>query len=224
MKYACILFDLDGTLTDSEEGITRCVQYALNHFGIKEDDKEALRRFIGPPLFDSFSQYYHLPEDKAREAVTKYRERYETIGMFENKVYEGITDVLRQLRQDGYTIILATSKPEVYANTILKRFLLAPFFHQVVGATMDGKRDYKIDILKEIMRKNPQYEASQFLMVGDRRYDIEGAKGCHMDSIGVTYGFGTEEELQNAGATYIAKRPEEIVSIVFQKGKDGEVL
>lgn len=204
-KYTHILLDLDGTLTDSMPGITRSVQYALEHFGIHVEDTNTLRRFIGPPLRDSFRDYYHFDESQTERAVAQYRERYEAKGMFESEVYEGIPALLEELRRSGKTIMLATSKPEINARQILEHFGIDPFFSFVGGADLEGRREHKADVLRHILAHFPEVNPENMVMVGDRHHDIDGAKTVQIDAIGVLYGYGNLAELQEAGATHIAK-------------------
>ena len=204
MKYSYLLFDLDGTLTDSGEGIMRCVQYALEKFGITEQDVRKLRRFVGPPLTDSFRLFCGMNEEDALQAVRYYRERYEKQGILENQVYEGIPELLRDLAGEGRTLIVASSKPEVYVNKVLENFSIADYFACTIGSGINGKLSSKEEILAEVMRRCPSAAANRdrTLMIGDRRYDIEGARSAHIDSVGVYYGYAEAGELEEAGADY----------------------
>ena len=145
--YSYVLFDLDGTLTDPELGITNCVMYALEKFGIKVEDRKSLRPFIGPPLTYSFQEFYGLSEEESKQAVVYYRERFPTKGLYENEVYEGVVEMLQALKEQGKKIVLATSKPEIYAIEILKHFKLIEYFDYVAGATLDGSRGDKADVI-----------------------------------------------------------------------------
>lgn len=212
--YKYILFDLDGTLTNPELGITNCVMYALEKFGIKESDRKKLYPFIGPPLTYSFQNFYGLSEEESKQAVIFYRERFSVKGLYENEVYKGVPEMLQSLKQQGKVIILATSKPEKFAVEILKHFDLYQYFDYIAGATMDGSRGEKADVIAYALEISNIEDKSQAVMVGDRNYDILGAKEHGLDSMGVLFGFGDLEELTNAGATYIAETVEEILKYV----------
>lgn len=202
-EYQYILFDLDGTLTEPAEGITNSVKYALEKYGICNVSTEELLKFIGPPLRDSFMEYYDFKEEDAQKAVGYYREYFSEKGIFENKVYSGITDLLGQLKGKGKTLIVATSKPEKFTNQILDHFHLTQYFDFVAGATMDNARTKKADIIQYAIDNAPVPDIEKAIMIGDRHHDIDGANTVRMDSIGVLYGYGTKEELEKAGAAYI---------------------
>lgn len=210
--YHYLLFDLDGTLTNPKEGITRCVQYALRHFGIEEPDLDKLEPFIGPPLIDSFMEYYGLTREQALEGVEKYRERFKDKGIFENEVLEGIPGMLETLREQGACLAVASSKPEEYVTRILEKFDLARYFHQVVGASMDESRSAKEDVIREALRRLGvgEREKPRVLMIGDRKHDAQGAKACGIDCLGVYIGFAAPGELEQAKATYIVHSVEEM--------------
>lgn len=212
-----LLFDLDGTLTDPKEGITRCVQYALKFFGIDEPDLDRLTRFIGPPMIHSFKEFYHFDEDKARAALEKYRERFNTVGIFENGVFEGIPQMLKELKAHGKIVALATSKPEIQAVRILEKYGLKQYFDVVVGSELDGTRGEKADVIREVFaRLNlASSKQGQALMIGDRKYDIIGAKACGLHSVGVRFGYAEENELEKAGADYIVESVEDLKSFLL---------
>ena len=212
--YKYILFDLDGTLTNPELGITNCVMYALEKFGIEENDRKKLHPFIGPPLTYSFQNFYGLSEEESRQAVAFYRERFSVKGLYENEVYEGVPELLQNLKEQGKIIILATSKPEEYAIEILKHFQLYQYFDFIAGATMDGSRGEKADVIAYALEISHVEDKSEAIMVGDRNYDILGAKEHGMDSIGVLFGFGDYEELTKAGADYVAEKVEDVLKYV----------
>ena len=212
--YKYILFDLDGTLTNPELGITNCVMYALEKFGIKENDRKKLHPFIGPPLTYSFHNFYGLSEEESKQAVAFYRERFSVKGLYENEVYVGVPEMLQNLKEQGKKLIIATSKPEEYTIKILKYFELYKYFDFVAGATMDGSRGEKSEIITYALEISSIEDKTQAVMIGDRKYDILGAKENGLDSIGVLYGFGDYEELTNAGATYIAESMEDILGYV----------
>lgn len=208
-----LFFDLDGTLTDPKEGITKCVQYALAYFGIEVNDLNDLMCFIGPPLVESFQQFYGFDKDKAELAVEKYRERFKDIGIFENGIYEGILDMLKACKQSGRKLCLATSKPEVFAVRILDKYGMAEYFDEVVGSTLDGSINTKDEVIREAFRRLHITEDSQkaeIIMIGDRKHDILGAKKCGIESIGVRFGYAEKGELEAAGADYIVESVQEL--------------
>lgn len=212
--YNTILFDLDGTLTDPGIGITNSVAYALNKFGISVDDKTELYKFIGPPLKDSFMKYYGFDQNKALLAVDYYREYFSEKGIFENKIYDGVQEVLSDIKNSGRKIALATSKPELFAKQILDYFNLTEYFDFVGGATMDSSRNTKGDVINYTLQNLKIKDLSTVVMVGDREHDIIGAKQAGIDSIGVLFGYGDRKELENAGAVYIAKTVKEIINYI----------
>lgn len=214
MKRNYILFDLDGTLTDSSEGITNAVVYALEHYGIHENKKN-LRKFIGPPLRDSFQEYYGFSPQKAAEAVEKYREYYNAGGMFENQVYPGIPRLLNRLNGAGKTLIVATSKPEGLARKILEHFELASCFYDIQGADLEGDREKKEDVIRYVLEKHGVTDTEDVVMVGDRRHDVEGAAAFGIPCIGVLYGFGSREELERAEARWIAEDVGELEKLLL---------
>ncbi len=201
--YDVILFDLDGTLTDPKEGITKAVQYALASFGIDETDLNSLIKFIGPPLKDSFREYYGFNDDAAAVAIKKYREYFAEKGLFENKLYPAIAELLAELSERGKTLFVATSKPTVYAEKILNHFQILKYFKSVVGSNLDGSRVVKSEVIEYVLNKVKMSSDKRIVMVGDRKYDIIGAKEEGIDSIGVLYGYGSSEELKKAMPTYL---------------------
>lgn len=200
-----ILFDLDGTLTDPKDGITNCVKYALESFGIHENDMKKLLTFIGPPLYDSFRELYGFSHDDANRAVEKYRERFSTIGLFENDILDGATEMLNSLKTNGKTLALATSKPYIFAKRIIEKFGMAEYFDYVVGAELDGSRNYKDEVIREVLSQADYGDLSKIVMVGDRKQDIIGAKKCGIASIGVRCGYAEDNELEDAGADFICE-------------------
>ena len=202
-QYHYLLFDLDGTLTDPKIGITRCVAYALESFGIQVNDLNQLTCFIGPPLIDSFMEYYHFSEKDAQKALEKYRERFHTVGLFENHVYHGMDKLLKELTISNYQLILATSKPHIYAKQILSHFHLESYFTFLAGSELNGIRTKKGEVIAYALKECHISNRSQVLMIGDRKHDILGAKENQIDSMGVLFGYGDREELQTAGADYI---------------------
>lgn len=204
-SYEYILFDLDGTLTDSGNGIINSVIYALNRFGINENDRNALKKFIGPPLITSFCEFYGFDRQKAVEAVKYYREYYREKGIFENLVYGGIPETLAKLKANGKKLILATSKPEMFAVKILEHFNLSRYFDFTAGAASDESRSEKTDVIAYVLSALKIDKLKSVIMVGDRNYDILGAKQNGIASLGVLYGYGSREELEAAGADFIAE-------------------
>ena len=204
-----VLFDLDGTLTDPAEGITNSIVYALNKFGISVWDKRDLYKFIGPPLSDSFVKYYGFSHENANLAITYYREYFAPNGLYENTVYKGIEDMLGFLADKGVKLIVATSKPERYAREILAHFALDRYFDDIVGATMDEKRNTKDAVIAYAIEKC-KIDPKKAIMVGDRLHDVLGAKENGIRSVGVLYGFGSYDELSNAGADMIVGDVEQL--------------
>ncbi|MBD5450808.1 MAG: HAD family hydrolase [Lachnospiraceae bacterium] len=243
--YNYILFDLDGTLTDPKLGITSCVQYALRKFGIEEPDRDKLAPFIGPPLLDSFREFYGFDEEKAQRAIAYYRERFSTIGLFENEVYPGIPQMLERLQKAGRHLAVASSKPTVFVTQILEHFGILSYFEVIVGSELDGTRTKKEEVVEEALRQllsmtdkvngieetmdaeiadESEEQAGlhtmcavqrqDIAMVGDRKYDIEGAKAYQIASIGVSYGYAAEGELEAAGADVIVETVEELGKVL----------
>ena len=194
-----VLFDLDGTRIDSSEGIIKSVLYTLKHYGMKEDNIEGLKAFIGPPLFMSFMSHYGFPKDKAVEAVDVYRERYNKIGKYECRLYPNVRECIVELKKNGYLIALASSKPEVSCRDILKHFDILDLFDEVVGATFDGRIDTKEEVLNELMRRWKAIPKDEMCLIGDTIFDIEGANKVGIKSFGVSFGFGNVKEMKEAG-------------------------
>lgn len=208
-----VLFDLDGTLTDSGEGIINCAALALAHFGLPVPSREELRVFVGPPLYESF-QRFGVPADRVDEAIRVYRSRYIPTGMFENTPYPGIQALLEALKKDGYTLYVATSKPEEMSVTILERFGLAPYFDRICGASTDTSRSTKDAIIAYLLEQSGAKE--DMVMVGDTKYDVLGAKAHGIPAIGVSWGYGSVEEMREAGAVGIADSMEELLERIKQ--------
>lgn len=205
MNWKYLFFDLDGTLTDPMQGITRAVQYALRNFGIEADDLTALCPFIGPPLRNSFREFYDMSDADAEVAVAKYREYYAPKGIFENTVYEGIPALLADLHAHGATLAIATSKPTHFAERIARHFGFADDFTLISGSMPDGSRDAKADVIRHALATLGIADRRQAVMIGDRRHDIEGAAATGLDSIGVLWGYGSRDELETAKPTCIAE-------------------
>lgn len=211
--YDVVLFDLDGTLTDPKEGITKSVQYALRKMGIIEENRDNLIKFIGPPLIESFRDYYGMDESDTWEAIKFYREYFTDKGMLDNEIFPGIPELLSNLRNRGYNIGVATSKPTVYSEIILKHFKIDNYFSVVIGSNLDGTRMIKSEIIEFALKTLQVPELEKVIMIGDRKHDIIGAKQNNIDSIGVVFGYGSREELETAGATYLANTVGELAGL-----------
>jgi len=205
--YETILFDLDGTLTDPKQGMVKSFQYALSFFEIENTDLSVLEKCIGPPLQDSFPEYFGLSRKDTEMAMKKYREYFSEKGLFENEVYAGIPELLEALREDGRALILATSKPALYSRKILEHFSLREYFTFISGSTMSGSRLRKADIIRYGLKKRPPAAGAAVVMVGDRKHDVVGAKETGVDSVGVLYGYGSRAEME-------ACAPDAIISSV----------
>ena len=219
--YKYLLFDLDGTITKSEEGIFNCIKYALDWAKIPYPSPEVFRSFIGPSLYDSFANTLHMEDAQAKKMVTKYRERYNMVGLFEAEVYDGVAETLSELKKRGCILSVATSKPTDPTLRILEKFGVRDWFDVVVGSNPDGTGSDKKDIISQVLnRLREKYgltddiaDAGQAVMIGDRRYDIEGGKACGLQTIGVLYGYGSREEFEIAGADHIVEKPQEILNL-----------
>jgi len=212
MKY--VFLDLDGTITNPAEGITRCFEYALNHFGIQVESRSQLEQFIGPPLRQSFQEGFGFDDEKATLAIAKYRERFIPTGMYENEVYPGMEDALEKLKEAGKVLIVATSKPEHMAKKILEHFGLDGYFDDICGSCDDANRNEKDEVIRYALEKHEITELDDVLMVGDRKFDVIGAGKCGLKCMGVLYGFGDREELEAAGAAYVAETVEDMARII----------
>lgn len=217
MKFKYILFDLDGTITESDPGIMNSVAYALEKMGYEEKDREKLKRFIGPPLTDSMMKYYGMSEEDAAKAVRYYREYYTEKGIFENSVYDGFDESIKRLKEQGLILAVATSKPEPFARRIAEHFGFTGDYACVCGATMDEARIRKADVIRYALNtlEITEEEKHQVLMVGDREHDVLGAKENGLSCMGVLYGYGDRKELEEAGADYIAKTTAEVAEIIL---------
>lgn len=219
--YKYLLFDLDGTITKSEEGIFNCIKYALDWAGIPYPEYSVFRSFIGPSLYDSFVREFGMDDARAKEMVAKYRERYNVEGLFEAEVYDGVADTLGALKDKGCILSVATSKPTEPTLRILEKFDVKKYFDVVVGSNPDGTGSDKKYIISQVigeLKKNhglteDVIESGQVVMIGDRRYDIEGGKSCGLQTIGVLYGYGSREEFEAAGADHIIEKPQELLAI-----------
>ena len=206
-----ILFDLDGTLTDSGEGIMNCAALALVHFGIPVPEREALRVFVGPPLDKTFREF-GVPADKTNEAIAVYRSRYVPIGKWENHPYPGVEEILQKLKSQGHRLFVATSKPEEMSKEILTKFGLADYFEMICGATLDGSRGKKEDVIAYLLSLTQG--TGEAVMVGDTTYDVIGAAHHGIPTIGVAWGYGKVEDMKAAGAAAIAETMEELLRLL----------
>lgn len=211
MKTA--LFDLDGTLTDSGEGIINCAWLALKHFNIPLPDRETMRVFVGPPLRDSFLRF-GVPEADVETAIEIYRSRYVPTGMFENTPYPGIHSLLAALKEAGVRLLVATAKPEEMATAILEKFNLAGYFEMICGASMDSSRDSKDKVIAYLLEKTGG--GDDYIMIGDTAYDVEGAAVNGIPTIGVSWGYGKVEDMMAAGAKAIAHSPAELLELLLK--------
>ena len=215
MSITTVLFDLDGTLTDPGLGITNSVMHALRRMGIEPPAREALYKFIGPPLKWSFHEYYGLDEAQCEDAVVKYREHFADKGLFENELYPAVPGMLRKLRDAGLRLAVATSKPEPYSLRIIEHFGLKEYFEAVCGSTMEETRTNKWEVIRYAM-DTLGVTPGETVMVGDREHDVLGAKKCALPAIGVLYGYGSREELSEAGAAAIAETPENVAELILR--------
>lgn len=214
-SYDIIFFDLDGTLTNSKEGITKSVQYALSKLDIHEENLDKLEPFIGPPLMESFQKFYGFDTKKAKQAVSYYREYFAETGIYENKLYPGISELLSELKENKKRLVIATSKPTVFTERILKHFDIYSYFELIVGSNLDGTRSTKSEVIEYALSKLEGIKNEDIVMVGDRSYDIKGAVVNKIDSIAVTYGFGSQEEISDAKPNYIVDSVEELQNLLI---------
>jgi len=205
-----VYFDLDGTLTDPYEGITKCILYALDELGFPHPDDDYLYSCIGPPLWDTFPEM--VGEELTRKAVDLYRERFVEVGWQENKPYDGIVDALEAVARNGHLMFVATAKPHMHAARIVEHFGMGEFFATVYGSELDGTRATKTELLEFAIGRNPG--GIRHIMVGDRKHDLIGAVANQMTPVGVAYGYGSVEELEGAGATAIAHSPADLPGLL----------
>lgn len=215
MNFDTILFDLDGTLTDPAEGITNSVIYALKKMGIAPPERKELLKFIGPPLAQSFEKYFNLSYEQSLKAVDIYREYFAPKGLFENTLFDGVPEMLKSLKKDGKKIVLATSKPTVFANKILKHFNLYDFFDLTVGSNLDGSLTNKAEVITVALERLGNIKKDRAVMVGDRLHDIVGGIKNGLFTVGVTFGYGSEEELKAAGASHIVNSVKELTEFLI---------
>lgn len=221
--YTAVLFDLDGTLTDPEEGITRSFRYALHRFGIEEPDSVKLRQVIGPPLLESFIKLYGFSQIDALLAIEAYREYFSEKGIYENRIYPEIEEALKLLQHNGMKLIVATSKPAVFAKRILEHFGISQYFTFVAGSELDGTRTGKAEVIQWALSQTDE-RPENAVMVGDRMHDMIGAVKTGVHPVGVLYGYGSREELTEAGAAYLAQTPRQAAEYILSVGKEGERL
>jgi phosphoglycolate phosphatase len=217
-RYEVVLFDLDGTLTDSRPGITRCVQHALARFEIIVEDPNELTAFVGPPLAESFGRFYGFDAEQSRKAIAVYRERFAAVGLFENAVYPGVPEMLAELAGAGTTLAIASSKPTLYVERILEHFELSQHFAYVAGSNLDHTRVAKDEVIAHALSLLPVADTRRVVMVGDREHDILGARAHGLESIAVAYGYGTAEELRGAEPLAIAETVEELTALLTAIG------
>jgi phosphoglycolate phosphatase len=215
-KYDYLFFDLDGTLTDSGEGIMRSVSHALSFFGIEEQNVDKLRRFVGPPLEASFETFYGLTKEQAEKAVDIYHDRYRPIGVFENRPYDGIEECLQELKDSGYHLVVATSKPIDMAMKVLKHFNLLRYFEFVAARDMEGLLYSKADVIRYALKEHSVTDVSRVLMIGDRKFDVLGAREVGFDCVGVLYGYGDLDEMKRANAKYVVGTVGELKQLLLQ--------
>lgn len=214
-NYEVIIFDLDGTLSNSKEGITKSIQYALSKLGIEENDLNSLEHFIGPPLKDELMKSYDMSEEVATEGVAYYRERYTPIGLYETEIYPGTEKMLDNLKKAGKYIALATSKPQAMAEEVLIYLKIDKYFDKVMGAELHGPRQSKTAVLEALFEEIPMKDKAKYIMIGDTCFDIDGANNMGIDSMGVTFGFGDKEEMLKHGAITIAETTDEITAFLL---------
>lgn len=215
MKKEHIFFDLDGTLVDSMSGITRSVQYALRKYGIEVENPDVLKAFVGPPLHESFKEFYHFSEQDAWHAIEIFREYYLKKGWLESSVFKGVEETLKDLCASGRKLYVATSKPEHMAKQVLEHYDLSQYFQYIGGAIDDNRREKKHEVIEYVMETCGLKTKESIVMVGDRRHDIEGAHKQELQAIGVLYGYGSSEEFKKAGADWITETPRTLFELLM---------
>lgn len=216
MEADVVLFDLDGTITDSAPGIVNSIRYSLAKHGMAVPEEQELRKFVGPPLKEQFQKVFGLSDTEGEQMVDSYREYYGTKGIYENRVYEGVPDMLSRLKSAGLRIMMATSKPEKYARMIAEHFGFAKYFEWIGGACMDGTRTDKYEVIEYVLDACGVRERDRVIMVGDRSHDMIGAKRAGLHSLGVLYGYGPREELEQSGAELLAGTPGEAADLILK--------
>lgn len=215
MKYEVVLFDLDGTITDTGIGITDSLMYALKKMNIEVKNREELFPFIGPPLAESFRMFYQFSDEQIKLATQYYREHYGKIGIHENQIYDGMEELLKRLKEAGAKLAVATSKPEPFAVEIIDDWKLTPYFSYIAGSSVDGSRRSKADVIEYALENCGVSDKTKVVIIGDRKYDIYGAKQAGIDSIGILFGYGDRAELEEAGATYIAENMDAVYEYII---------
>lgn len=213
MEY--IFFDFDGTLMNTQEGVFNCLKYAMDYMNYELENEEDLFEFLGPPMIEKFPEFCGFTQEQSVEAVAKFREKYNKTGLYESKPYEGVTQMLERLEEAGLKLCVATSKPEKTARILTDKYDLTRHFVEITGSSFDGKISTKEQVIEELFRRIGTKDTDKILMVGDRKYDVEGAKEFGISTLGVTYGFGTGEELEKAGAKYIVSSTEEVSDLIL---------
>jgi len=218
MNHELIIFDLDGTITNPKKGIINSVVYALKKLGIEKKFGDIPIQFIGPPLHESFQIHFGFNENQAWKAVEYYRERYATKGIEETKLFEGFDQLLQSLKQRGVLLAVGTSKPAVFAEKVLKKCGISKYFDLIVGAELDGRRSDKSEIIQTILEKFSGVNRRNVIMIGDRKYDVIGAQKNQIDTVGVTFGYGSVRELREAGSTYVIDSIQGLSTFFKEKG------
>ncbi|MCR5737350.1 MAG: HAD hydrolase-like protein [Eubacterium sp.] len=213
-RFQTIIFDLDGTIIDSAQGILNSAMYALHKMGIEDVERDSLYSFIGPPLRDSFRTFFKMNDEDSKKAVDYYREYYREKGVLEVSIYDGIAEVLKTLKQQGKQVMMGTSKPEIFARRIADHLDIAQYFDVIAGGDLEGKRDDKVSVLNYGLEQLGNPGSEEILMVGDRKFDVLGAAKLGIDTLGVLYGFGEQEELEQAGAKWIVENPMDIIEFL----------
>ena len=216
-RYEYVFFDLDGTISDSAPGIVNSVSYALQAMGAPVADRETLKQFVGPPLYDSFTEFCGFDGPAAEKAIKYFREYFREKGIKENTMYPGMEALFKTLTGAGKKLVVATSKPEPFAREIITGYGVADYFEYIAGSTLSEERTKKAEVIDYALKTLGIADPSTVVMVGDRRHDVEGAAAEHMDCIGVLYGYGSREELLSAGARHLADTPQGVAQIVLQQ-------
>ena len=214
-KYDIIAFDLDGTLTNPERGLIASFVYAFKKMGVDYGQKSELKRFIGPPIYEEWQRCFGFTPEESSKALLIFREYYSVYGWWDNEIYPGVKEMLEKLKNAGKKIILATSKPEIFAKKVLELFDISKYFDFIGGASTDKTRDKKSEVLEYSLASVGVSDKSKAILVGDRVYDSEGAIACGIDSLGVLYGHGSDSEVRSAGFTYVVNNVEDIAALLI---------
>lgn len=213
-RIKAIFFDLDGTVVDSSEGITKSVQYALSKYNIDAPDLEELKKFIGPPLSESFMRFYGIPEEETSRAISYYRERYSTKGLLECCLYPGIAKAIEDASKAGFFVGMASGKPEGFCHEILKNHGVEQYFDEIVGTTINGPINTKEQVINELFRRHPELEPKECILVGDTKYDADGANAAGIACLGVSFGFGDRQEMLDRGVIAVVDTADEIINVI----------